>query len=95
VTANCFHPGFIRSRFGDETGELLGFGVRLTKRFFAISPEQGAKTSVYLASAPEVAGVAGDYFYKCRPVQPSRAAQDDAMAQRLWTESARLARLET
>jgi retinol dehydrogenase 12 len=51
----------------------------------------GAKTIAYLAGAPEVAGVSGGYFIDCRQATPSRAAQDDAAAQRLWQESARIA----
>lgn len=93
VTANCLHPGFVATRFGDQTGGLISFGIRIAKRF-ALSPQQGAETLVYLASSPEVTGVTGEYFHKCRPVKPSRDAQDDAKAQRLWTETARLAHLE-
>jgi NAD(P)-dependent dehydrogenase (short-subunit alcohol dehydrogenase family) len=90
VTANSHHPGFVDSRFGDASGGLLTWGIRLWKRILAISPEQGAKTMTYLASSPVVGTVTGEYFYKSRPVRPSRAAQDDAMAKRLWEESERL-----
>jgi len=93
VTANCLHPGFVTTRFGDEAGGLLSFGLRVAKRF-ALSPQQGAETLVYLASSPEVAGVTGTYFHKCRPATPTREAQDDEAARRLWTETARLARLD-
>jgi len=93
VTANCLHPGFVATRFGDESGGLLSLGVRVAKRF-ALSPQQGAETLVYLASSPEVAGVTGRYFHKCRPATPTREAQDDDAARRLWTETARLAHLE-
>jgi len=93
VTANCLHPGFVATRFGDESGGLVSLGVRLAKRF-ALTPRQGAETLVYLASSPEVAGVTGTYFHRCRPATPSREAQDDAVAGRLWTETARLAGLD-
>ena len=93
VTANCLHPGFVATRFGDESGGLISFGVRIAKRF-ALTPRQGAETLVYLASSPDVAGVTGTYFHKCRPATPTRAAQDDAAARRLWTETARLAQLD-
>ena len=92
VTANCLHPGFVATRFSDQSGGLISFPYRIAKRF-ALSPQQGAETLTYLASSPEVAGVTGEYFHKCRPIKPSPAAQDDAMAQRLWEESARLADL--
>jgi len=92
VTANCLHPGFVDTRFGDQSGGLLSFGIRVGKRF-ALSPQQGAETLVYLASSPEVAGVTGGYFYRCRAATPSRDAQDDELALRLWTETARLAQV--
>ncbi len=93
VTAKCLHPGFVATRFGDRSGGLLSYVVRIAKTF-AISPEKGAETIVYLASSPEVANVSGSYFYKCRPATPTKEAQDDAAAQRLWLETAKLAGLE-
>jgi len=93
ITANCLHPGFVATRFGDQSGGLLSYGVRIAKTF-AISPQKGADTLVYVASSPEVANVSGGYFYKCRPTTPSKEAQDDAAAQRLWVETARLAGIE-
>jgi len=93
VTANCLHPGLVATRFGDDSGGLLSAGFRVIKRF-GLSPEQGALTLIYLASAPEVATATGQYFHKCRPIAPSRAAQDDAMAQRLWAATTQLAQLD-
>ena len=60
-------------------------------KIFAISPEKGAETIIYLASSDDVAKTSGLYFYKCKPVEPSKVAQDDAVAERLWTETAKLA----
>jgi len=94
ITANSLHPGFVATRFGDQSGGLFSYVVRMAK-MFAISPEKGADTIVYLASSPEVARVSGAYFYKCRPATPSKEAQDDAAARRLWLESARLGGLES
>jgi retinol dehydrogenase 12 len=56
--------------------------------------ERGAETIVYLASAPEAAALSGHYFVQCRPETPSRAAQNDDDARRLWAESLTLAGLE-
>ena len=92
VTANCFHPGFVATRYGDNAGGPLAVMVRIAK-LFAISPEKGARTLIYLASSPEVAGMTGGYFTKCRLTTPSREAEDDAAARRLWDETARLAGL--
>jgi len=91
VTANCLHPGFVATRFGDESGGVTRRMVGLAKTLFAISPEEGARTIVYLASSPGVEGVSGTYFAKCRPVTPSRAARNDADAKRLWEISEAIA----
>ncbi len=93
ITANCVNPGFVATRFGDGSGGFLSSVVRVAK-MFAISPEKGADTIVYLASSPEVASTSGEYFYKCRPATPTADARDDAAANRLWIESAKLAGLE-
>ena len=90
VTANCLHPGFVATRFADESGGLISRFAWLAK-FFAISPAEGAQTIIYLASSPEVANVTGKYFYKCRPTTPSAPALDDRAAFALWERSAVLA----
>ncbi|HEX8756010.1 MAG TPA: SDR family oxidoreductase [Steroidobacteraceae bacterium] len=90
VTANCLHPGFVATRFGDNTGGALRAGLAVAKRLFALSPEDGAKTMVYLASSAEVAGRSGGYYDHCAPSEPSRAAQNDADAKRLWDLSAEI-----
>jgi NAD(P)-dependent dehydrogenase (short-subunit alcohol dehydrogenase family) len=89
ITANCLHPGYVDTRFGDQSGTLLAIGNRIGK-LFAISPEKGARTIVYLASSPTVADASGGYFYQCKQQHPSRQAQDDAMAKRLWEVSEQL-----
>jgi retinol dehydrogenase 12 len=94
VTTNCLHPGFVASRFGDRSGGLLSWVVRVAKTF-AISPEKGAETIVYLASSPDVGALSGEYFYKCRPATPTAGACDDAAAERLWMESAKIAGIES
>jgi NAD(P)-dependent dehydrogenase (short-subunit alcohol dehydrogenase family) len=90
VTANCLHPGFVATRFADESGGLISRMAWLAK-FFAISPAEGAQTIIYLASSPDVANVTGKYFYKCRPTTPSAPALDDRAALALWERSAVLA----
>ena len=93
VTANCLHPGFVATRFGDQAGGAMSLVIRAAK-LFAISPEKGAETIVHLASSPEVAGSSGGYFDKCRPATPTTEARDDAAAARLWAESARIAGID-
>ena len=91
ITANAVHPGFVASRFGrdGDTGRLTGMVFPLLKPF-ALTPEQGAQTQVYVASAPELAGITGGYWVKSAPATPSTAAQDDAAAARLWEVSEQL-----
>ena len=93
VTANCLHPGFVATRFGDQAGGVMSLVIRAAK-LFAISPEKGAETIVHLASSPEVAGSSGGYFDKCRPASPTTEARDDAAAARLWAESVRIAGID-
>jgi NAD(P)-dependent dehydrogenase (short-subunit alcohol dehydrogenase family) len=89
VTANCLHPGFVATRFGDRSGGLLQALMPIAK-LGAISPKKGAETILYLASSPDVAETSGLYFYRCKPETPSDEAQEDAAAARLWAESERL-----
>ena len=93
ITAKCLHPGFVATRFGDQSGGLISHMIWLAK-FLAISPAEGARTIVHLASSPEVAGISGKYFYKCRATTPSPAAQDDQAALLLWERSAKLAGMQ-
>lgn len=90
VTANCLHPGVIASGFGRNNGGPLGLLVKLAAPFLA-TPEKGARTSLHLASAPELASVSGKYFKDGREARPAPSALDDAAARRLWEESERLA----
>ncbi len=89
VTVNCHHPGFVRTRFGNHAGWMAPFVV--LAKAVAIPPTWGARTLIHLASAPEVGGVSGGYFVRGRLTRPSRAAENDELARRLWEESARLA----
>lgn len=91
VTANCLHPGFVATRFGDNSGGIVSVAIRLIKPIGAISPQKGAETIVYLASSPEVAAKSGGYYYKCALATPTKEAQDDADAKRLWDVSAKIA----
>jgi len=92
ITVNALHPGFVRSSFARD-GDLGGvFGVVFAAftRIAAISPEAGARTSIYLASSSEVASTTGEYFARCRSRRPNAAARDSAAARRLWELSEEL-----
>jgi NAD(P)-dependent dehydrogenase (short-subunit alcohol dehydrogenase family) len=88
VSANCLHPGVVGTRFGESKG-ALGLVWPLAK-LFLISPEQGAVNSLYVATAPEIEGTAGAYFVKQKAVQANPVADDPALAEGLWSESAKL-----
>ena len=91
VTANSLEPGLVKTDFARVYTGVQGWFVHnVWMRLFAQTPEQGAQTSVYLATSPEVAGVTGAHFAKCRPIEPSTLARDDALAQRLWNVSVHL-----
>jgi len=92
VTVNALHPGFVRSEFGrgGDLGGIYGWGIKYLASPFAISPEKGARTTIYLASSPDVESVSGGYFFKSKPSTPSAVAQDDDAASRLWDASEKL-----
>jgi len=89
VTANALHPGFVATSFGRREGGLMGLLMPIAHRF-AISPEEGARTIVYLAASPQVEGVSGRYFFQQRPIASSAESYDAEAARRLWKASAEL-----
>ena len=89
VTANAVHPGAVRTNFG--TGLRGGWGITtILGKPFMIGARKGAKTSIYLASSPEVSGTSGKYFAKMKERRSSKESYDEAVAKRLWNESAKL-----
>ncbi len=90
VTATALHPGVVRTGFGAEDPGLI-FKIRVPfVRPFMKSPRQGAATSIYLASSPDVEGVTGTYFANRKPQASNKASYDEAAAARLWQVSAGL-----
>jgi NAD(P)-dependent dehydrogenase (short-subunit alcohol dehydrogenase family) len=94
VTANCLHPGFVATNIGQ--GGLGPIGRTVAKFILAllgISPEEGAKTSIYLASSPDVEDVTGKYFVKGIPMETASISYDESLQRQLWEESAKLVNL--
>ena len=91
VAALCLHPGFVNTRFAANNAGKLGMMFGVLKKIAAISPQQGAKTIVHLASSTDVEGRSGTYWYKSRVTTPSAAARSDSDAARLWQVSERIA----
>jgi retinol dehydrogenase 12 len=89
VTANCAHPGVVRTGFGRDARPLLKIGIAIG-RAFMLSPERGADTVVYLASSPDVTDQTGGYYVKRQQREPSAAARDDAAARKLWEISEKM-----
>ncbi|HEX9013221.1 MAG TPA: SDR family oxidoreductase [Anaerolineaceae bacterium] len=89
VTANAVHPGGVRSGFGLNNPGVFHLAIMIAG-WFEVSPEEGAQTSIYAASSPEVEGVTGKYFVKCKPVPSSPESYDEAAQRRLWEISAQL-----
>ncbi len=83
VTANALHPGIVATDFASDGGGRMGVIMRLF-RFGFITPEQGAQTSIFLATSPKVEGITGEYFVNCKSVPSSPASYDKAIACRLW-----------
>ena len=89
VTANCLHPGAVSTRLGSNNG-AAGQAITSLLRPFMLSPAEGARTSIHLASSPEVSETSGRYFAQMRETRCSRAARSDESARRLWQVSAEL-----
>jgi NAD(P)-dependent dehydrogenase (short-subunit alcohol dehydrogenase family) len=89
VTSNSLHPGVVATGFGRNDPGWMKLLVTIGKPFL-LSPAKGARTSLHVASAPELAGVTGQYFMNQRPATPTAAAQDQEAQERLWEASARL-----
>lgn len=90
VTVNSLHPGVVKTEIAQKNATGIYKLAWSIIKPFMISQEQGAATSVYLASADEVKGVTGKYFAKSKEKYPSRLAQDEALAKKLWEVSAEL-----
>jgi NAD(P)-dependent dehydrogenase (short-subunit alcohol dehydrogenase family) len=93
VTANALHPGVVRTSFGvDDPGTVQRLLVPFLRPFMK-SPEQGAATSIHLASSPDLTQVTGQYFANSKARRSSDASYDEAVAARLWQISADLVAL--
>jgi NAD(P)-dependent dehydrogenase (short-subunit alcohol dehydrogenase family) len=90
VTANCFHPGFVRTGFGLNNRDWMGAAIKVSSSLFARTPEKGAETLVWLATSPEAARHSGEYFHDRALARTSTLAQSDELAEGLWTLSEKL-----
>ena len=84
ATANCFHPGFVRTAFGQNNGGFLAGAITVAGSLFARTPEKGAETLVWLATSPEAAPFSGEYFQDKQVAKSTRLARDATLAKDLW-----------
>jgi retinol dehydrogenase 12 len=93
VTVNALHPGFVSTGFGKNNPGVLMKIIRAVVPLIARSPAKGAKTSIYLASSPEVEKITGKYFYDSRVIATAPQATDMTVAKKLWDVSAEMVHL--
>ena len=94
ITVNCLHPGVVATNIFSANA---GFFTRLLYKIgkvFMRNQDDGASTSVYLASSPEVEGISGEYFMDCKQRRSSALSCDEEAAAKLWMESMQMAGLE-
>ncbi|WNG40754.1 SDR family oxidoreductase [Archangium violaceum] len=87
VTANCVHPGAVGTSLGVDRQTGFGGAIMGFLKLFFLTPAQGAETSVYLATSPELTHVSGEYFYRKKIASVAKQASDLALAERLWVWS--------
>lgn len=94
VTANCLHPGFVSTNIGQsDILPIARIAAKFILSFLGVSPEEGAETSIYLASSPDVEGLTGKYFVKSTPRRTAPISYDQLLQRQLWEESAKLVKL--
>ncbi len=93
VTVNALHPGAVRSNFGRNNRGSLSKIVFSILRPFYISVNEGARTSIYLASSPEVKDITGKYFVKSKPKKSSKISYDPKLQSKLWRIGEELAHI--
>lgn len=93
VSVQAMHPGVVRTRFATNNGRL-GRLLRRVMDFNSVTPEQGADTLVWLATAAEPLAHPGGYWVRRRLTPPARVARHHAMREQLWAQSAALLQLD-
>ena len=93
LSVQSLHPGVVKTRFATNNGRL----GRVFRRFMdlnSITPEKGADTLVWLASAPEALEHQGGYWVRRTLTEPSKFARDDARRERFWRQTSTLLQLD-
>ena len=90
VTVNAVHPGHVATDIWKTNFSIFGPALKYAMSFFALAPQQGADTLIYLASSPDVAGITGKYFVERKAVPSSPLSYDEVIAKQLWEFSENL-----
>ncbi len=92
VTVNCLHPGYVKTRMIRNFRKFVKYFYHLIG-LFMLSPRKGAKTSIYLASSPEVEGINGKYFKKRKEAESVPVSYDEEVSKQLWDVSMKLTKV--
>ena len=92
VTVNALHPGIVSTEIARHF--VLSNIIFPLLWYFVKTPLQGAQTTIHCAVSEEMEGVSGKYLKDCHIVEPSKGAQDDDAAKKLWEVSAKLVGLD-
>ena len=93
VTVNCLHPGVVATNIWQHSPSFIRPVIKSLVNLFALTPEEGARTSLYLATSPDVADVTGKYFTKSVPKRSSEISYNEAAQQQLWDMSVQMVKL--
>ncbi len=90
VTVNAVHPGHVATDIWKTNFSIFGPALKSIMGLFALTPEQGADTLIYLSSSPDVASITGKYFIKRKVINSSPLSYDKDLARQLWQVSEKL-----
>ena len=92
ITVNCLHPGGVKTNITRDYKGIIKFFTKIIFSF-AKSPEEGAETSIYLASSPDVENISGKYFFEKKEARSKEITYNESIAERLWNVCADLTNL--
>jgi NAD(P)-dependent dehydrogenase (short-subunit alcohol dehydrogenase family) len=93
VSVNCIHPGFVKTNMVRKYRPFVKYFYHLVG-LFLLTPKRGAKTSIYVASSPEIDGVSGKYFKRRKEAKSVKISYDMNVAKQLWDASVKLANID-
>ena len=92
ISVNCLHPGYVKTNMIRNFRPFVKYFYHLVGLFMK-TPKRGAKTSIYLASNPEIDGATGLYYKRRKEAKSSKISNDDTIAKKLWDISVKLTKI--